>query len=278
MSLGEFYELVKKDVKMQVGGIDEIVKKLKSDYFLLSRSSVYYAIGGFIAVILTGGYLTVSKVSNALAASAIKVDEVIMEYRSRFMILENGLSEKNAIALKLIGDLEKKEDSLGLLNMVEVSTPIITHSFSSGLGKEDRKNSGLIEGRTLTFHKMEGDSAVRISYTDNLRVAGEDKGCRWGLLVDSATCPSGDLVYDYYVANMQNPHRSYNVVGYCEGLGRGLHTISVQVAPVPHNDNSYDNSDCSTGWKDSRWTLEAVEFPKELNRTAGQYEPASNTM
>jgi hypothetical protein len=128
---------------------------------------------------------------------------------------------------------------------------------STGLGPDDSTDSGLIASRVLLVTKARADTALRIQYTDNLRVFGSIAACQWEILVDEASCPGGALVYNYYAYSNDNTFRNRSVVGYCEGLSAGPHTIQI------HVDDGigevFDGSDCATGFFDDRWVLESEE-------------------
>ncbi|MDP7457162.1 MAG: hypothetical protein QGH47_00405 [Candidatus Woesearchaeota archaeon] len=131
----------------------------------------------------------------------------------------------------------------------------------TGLGPVDETDNGPISSRQLRFNKKKDNTAVRIGYTDNLRVYGTNNACSWEIKVDSVSCPGGALIYDYYVyaaTGYENTHRSYGVFGYCEGLSAGDHQFQVYVSSHPAA-TAYANSNCYTGWHNSRWTLEAEE-------------------
>ncbi len=126
---------------------------------------------------------------------------------------------------------------------------------STGLGPMDGADSGAISSRTLGLTKDLADTALRIGYTDNFRVSGTSTSCRWEIRVDGASCPGGALVYDYYSGGGSLRHQSHSVVGYCEGLAAGAHTIQVFVGSTP----GYSGADCYTGWSNSRWVIESEE-------------------
>lgn len=134
-----------------------------------------------------------------------------------------------------------------------------TITRATGLGPQDAIDSGVIVSRTLEVMKDRADTALRIGYTDNFRAfrsGGLATGCSWEIRVDGSTCPSGALRYDYYVSpGSTNIHRQGSVVGCCEGLGAGGHTIQIVVT----NTLAGPTSDCHTGFNASRWVIEAEE-------------------
>ncbi len=118
----------------------------------------------------------------------------------------------------------------------------------------DSRDTGFITGRSLSFNKAKDTTAMRIGYSDNFRVTGTSKACRWEITVDDVSCPDYPLIFDFY-SDAGNTHRSTSMFGYCEGVSAGTHTIKVKVGSTP----GYTASDCFTGWSNSRWTLEAEE-------------------
>lgn len=130
---------------------------------------------------------------------------------------------------------------------------------ATGLGPSDGTDSGVVAGRTLAVVKDRADTALRFGYTDNFRAfngGGPAAGCSWEIRVDGASCPGGALVYDYYVSpGSTNVHRQGTVIGYCEGLGVGPHSIDVVVS----NTLAGSPSDCFTGYNSSRWVIESEE-------------------
>lgn len=130
-------------------------------------------------------------------------------------------------------------------------------TYTSGLGPNDQTDTGQIVSRVHSFTKAAASTEIRVTWTDNLRVAGSAKGCRWEIRFDGATCPSGSLHFDAYTA-ADNTHDSRSLIAYCGGLSAATHTIGIWVSNVP----GYTGSDCYTEWADSRWLLESEEVRK----------------
>lgn len=145
----------------------------------------------------------------------------------------------------------------------DVLTEAVNHRTiprATGLGPADGIDAGVIVSRTLSVNKDRADTALRIGYTDNFRVwqpSGAPGACRWQVLVDGASCPGGALVYDRYIGSPggTNVHAQAHVVGYCEGLAAGPHTIEVEVT----NTLAGAPADCYTGYSASRWVIESEE-------------------
>ena len=81
-----------------------------------------------------------------------------------------------------------------------ISPRNLTYVF--GNGPDYDIDTGIIESRFLEFDKLFEDSVLRITYTDNLRVRDFNASCRYEVTVDSDSCLSGALVYDYYTSDV----------------------------------------------------------------------------
>ena len=155
--------------------------------------------------------------------------------------------------------IENKEFVDLAADVSAIKNNLIKVTHTSGNGPNDGKDLGFVEGRKLSFTKQHHDTTVRIGYTDNLRVLGQNKACRWEILIDGKQCPSGELFYDRHDGNNANTHISQQVVGYCDALPKGPHEIAINVLAQPGRDH-YRQSDCYTGWNNSRWVLEVMEI------------------
>jgi hypothetical protein len=106
-----------------------------------------------------------------------------------------------------------------------------TIARATALGPFDTTDSGVIASRVLVVVKDQSDTALRIGYTDKFRVfegGGTPVGCTWEVPANGASCPGGALAYGYFVApGSTGIHRQGSVVGYCEGLAAGPHTLQV---------------------------------------------------
>ena len=173
---------------------------------------------------------------------------------------------------ELISCIQQLADSSSQKNVI-IQSPIVKISFAQGK-KEHNQNPinrdiepGLVQDRSLRFHKERDDTLLRISYTDNMKVdsspLGARKGnrCIWEIRInDDKPCDlvnfvghqnAQGLLYDIY--SEANVHRSQNLVGYCHAQ-KGETTIRVQI-----NDLEEEQGDCATGHKDSVWMLEVME-------------------
>ena len=142
---------------------------------------------------------------------------------------------------------------------LDFANAIKTIARAHGLGPNETGDNGVLPSRVLSFNKMEDDTGVRVTWTDNRRcfAANRNAACSWEIIFDEASCPNpGPLRFDYHELKGQNDHTAATVVGTCFGLDAGPHTIEIRVGAVP-GVNQLD--DAFTGWRSGYWTLEAEE-------------------
>ena len=113
--------------------------------------------------------------------------------------------------------------------------------------KADGRDSGVVTGRSLKFDKRMDTSQLRLTWATNLRVrAHNSKGgayCHWELQIDGKSCAKPSKIgVSMHSQNDDNDHIPAEVVGWCQGIARGPHTITVLVV------RGNSNSDCYTGW------------------------------
>lgn len=122
---------------------------------------------------------------------------------------------------------------------------------------EDIQDNGPITGRSVTIRKLGRSTGLRVTWSDNFRVRGTSKGCRWEVLFNGASCTSpGGLYFDKYEGETNsNRHDPSSFVGTCFGLAPGAITVSTRVGSTP----GYSPSDCDTGWFSQFASLEVEE-------------------
>jgi len=113
--------------------------------------------------------------------------------------------------------------------------------------KADGRDSGVVNGRSLKFDKRADASQLRLTWATNLRVrAHNNRGgaiCNWELRIDGKSCAKPSKIgVSMHSQNDDNDHIPAEVVGWCQGIARGPHTITVIVM------RGNSNSDCYTGW------------------------------
>ncbi len=195
------------------------------------------------------------KYRNKLAVKSKEFDGFIKKVKADS---EESADKMVSTLLKSQSDLEKKENDakISLNNIWNYEREVkktLKRTITTGLGPNYVEDSGLIKQRSLVFNKEEEHTAVRITYTDTFRVKGQGKACRWEVLINGSSCPSGKLIFDRHDANKSDVHTSGSIVSYCENLSTGKHEITVRVSQV------IKDSDCYTGWNKSRWLIEAQE-------------------
>ena len=123
----------------------------------------------------------------------------------------------------------------------------------------DGTDDGALSGRTVTYSKKAPGTGLRVVWSDNFRVRGNDKACRWEVLFKGASCTSpGGIYFDKYEgATSSNRHDMATVMGTCYGLPPGTVVVSARVGPTP----GYSGQDCYTGWSDQLVSLEVEEVP-----------------
>lgn len=118
----------------------------------------------------------------------------------------------------------------------------------------DGRDNGYVNWRVLAFNKEEDSSIIRVTYSDNLRVHGHEKWCKWEIRMDTKPCKN-NLSGTRHVSGNQNDHVPGQIVGYCQGLNKGAHEMKIHVRG--------NSADCYTGWdrqQQNHFLLETVEL------------------
>lgn len=108
--------------------------------------------------------------------------------------------------------------------------------------------------RILKFKKAEDNTVIRVTYSDNLRVHGNGKWCKWEIRMDTKPCKK-NLSGTRYVVGGQNDHVPGQIVGFCQGLKKGEHEMKIHVRG--------NSADCYTGWdrqNQNHFLMETVEL------------------
>lgn len=223
--------------------VDELEKRLRSIEQEISHAKgIIKVLGvGGVSLLALMGY--VYKQANSVDAKAKSAEERI------------GDAEGNAIS-----NIQEKANEAITEALEMTGTKPINISIASGKGTESVTQNTVLESRWLFFNKKQDAAALRISYTDNMRPRGLSTNCRYEILIDGQRCPSGRLIYDYHVNADDNPHRSRNVIGYCEGISVGRRNISIAVEATLGKSFRGVEPSCSTGWNNSTWVIEVMEL------------------
>jgi hypothetical protein len=146
------------------------------------------------------------------------------------------------------------------MEAMEIPSDKPEHTFLNRWGNNiDGRDNGYVNWRTLNFKKAAADSVLRLFWSDNLRVYGHGKWCKWELRIDNNACATTmNISGNRYVVSNQNNHMPGVVMGYCKGVKAGDHNLKVHVRG--------NGADCYTGW-DSRsnnnFVLEVQEIPAD---------------
>lgn len=121
----------------------------------------------------------------------------------------------------------------------------------------DEMNNGLLAGRELTVTKRANSTGLRVVWSDNFRVIGNNTACRWEVLFNGTACAiPGSLIFDKYEGGTtSNRHDPSTFVGTCFSPAVGNVAVTTRVGPTP----GYAVTDCYTGWSNQLFSIEAEE-------------------
>jgi hypothetical protein len=125
-------------------------------------------------------------------------------------------------------------------------------------GPIEEGDMGRLNSRTIRINKLFPETALRIVYCDNFRVMGKTVACRWEIRVDGNSV-NPPIIADRYERE-GNKHIHGTVMGYAKGVTAGVHEIQVWIVAHPYNKGKEKETDASTGWSDSTWSIEAEEI------------------
>jgi len=121
----------------------------------------------------------------------------------------------------------------------------------------DGTDTGALSGRSVTIRKLGRSTGLRVTWSDNFRVATASGACRWEVLFNGAACANpGAVVLDKYEGGTSsNRHDPATFVGTCMNLAPGNVTVSTRVYTEP----GFGASDCYTGWNGQLASLDVEE-------------------
>ena len=109
---------------------------------------------------------------------------------------------------------------------------------------EGSDEKSALPGRTLKFTKKSAASLMKLTYADNMRVVGNGKWCKWSIKVDDKDCATPIFNSKHTQHNSDNDHTPHAIVGTCEGISAGDHTMTVALTRS-------GGADCYSGWSAS---------------------------
>ena len=137
----------------------------------------------------------------------------------------------------------------------------------------DARESGVVTGRRLIVDKQTAASQLRITWATNLHVQSLNKGdakCDWEVLIDGKSCLAPSKIGVSMRSSFgKNEHVPVEVVGWCQGIEKGPHSITVMVT------KSSSDSSCETGWGTSDY-MEVWE-PTQEEQALVMYMQKANT-
>ena len=134
---------------------------------------------------------------------------------------------------------------------------LIRHVWvASANGPSENINTGRIASRKLAFTKSEQNTALLITYTDNLSAHGENASGRWEIRIDDDSDPANPIHQDLYPSEGSTAPIPSTIKGIAKGIDAGEHTISIWVGDISEG----ETSDRQTGSNNSTWTIEVEEI------------------
>ena len=194
-----------------------------------------------------------------------KFEEVLLDYEKRISekeqelesVIENGKTDMdtqlNAVRADTVAVMSLQDKAKGVIDDLENEKQhIVRISGISQNGPNEGGDVGVLESRKLDFKKVQPDSVLKVTYTDNFRVTkgkseALNQACRWVVKVGDNTCADKPIYGDRHDGKSSNVHSSGVISGYCEAVPDGNHKITVEVMPTPH-ETAYKTADCYTGW------------------------------
>lgn len=142
-----------------------------------------------------------------------------------------------------------------------VKGQIIRKVFMATGNGNDATDNGQIVSRILSFTKLYHDTAIKITYCDNLRIYSQttNSTARWEVRINGNHPPGGYIYQDKHndvIVSGSNFHEPTIIKGYAQGLEAGEHRIEVWVKTPIYGHHA---ADCFTGWNNSTWSIEAEE-------------------
>jgi hypothetical protein len=166
----------------------------------------------------------------------------------------------------LNGNFAALEQRLATAESKLAAVEFRTIARAHGTGPNDATVSGAIGSRHLQYTKALDATALRISWSDNIRCYGQAVSCEWEIKIDGMSCATpGPLRIDVYndTGSVTNILRPQAFAATCFGIAKGPHTIQVYVTAPASNPaggaGATSPGQAYTGWNAAYWSIEAEE-------------------
>ncbi len=225
---------------------------------------------GVIALMISGNIYAQTQVPNTFqTGQPARAAEVNANFSTLESAANQNAADISANNSAMQADVVALQAQVAALEatVAGMSPSILNISYLTGVDLVDDSDTGPVNGRTLIFDKLQTDSVLRITYSDNIRVLSKNPaafagswGTRWIIHLDGIpTQVRTRLNTNAYVAGSGfvqdvNHHRQSSLIGYLEGVPIGQHTITVEMVDEGNNNDAY------TGWESS-FLLEVMELP-----------------
>merc|ERR1712032_1301065 len=142
---------------------------------------------------------------------------------------------------------------------------------------DDGRDGGRLSGVNLKFDKRTDAGHLRITWATNLRTrAHNNRGgaqCYWEVQIDSKSCTKPSKIgASMHSQHNDNDHVPVAITGWCQGIKKGPHILSVYIT------RSSGNSDCYTGhanndymevWEPTKSEQKMLYYSQRMNTDNG---------
>jgi len=150
-----------------------------------------------------------------------------------------------------------------------------THKmFSVG---NDGRDTGIVNGVNMHFDKRSDNTHLRITWSTNLRTrAHNNRGgviCHWELQIDGKSCVKPTKIgASMHSQRDDNDHIAVTIVGWCQNIKKGPHSLSVYVSRNQGNADCYTghaNNDYMEVWEPTKDEQKMLYYSQRMNTDNG---------
>jgi hypothetical protein len=177
-------------------------------------------------------------------------------------------NDDHAYAFMISGDVDQvytlqAKPKVALTRGEEDVVEWTTHNFAA----TDSTSKGLVAGRQIDLVKTSSRTRLHIIFDDMMMVQGERAACRWSIRIngnDMRSVCNTRIVEDYLQSKARSEPSPHSMMGYCDGLAEGTHTLQVFVELLPGFPTT--GAKCLTGYAGQNFVFEAREVEAEDKR------------